>query len=111
MKNYSVYMVLCADGSYYTGITNSVERRVSEHNLGFDRKSYTFSRRPVKLVYAEVFFDVNAAIAAEKRIKGWCRAKKAALVKSDWRRIVELSNGHPSTSSDTVLEVKPRALD
>ena len=91
MKNYWVYILKCADGSYYTGVINNLERRVFEHNAGASC-SYTKSRRPVKLVFSEVFGNILDAIAAEKQIKGWRRSKKEALINGDWDKIVELSN-------------------
>jgi putative endonuclease len=83
MSEYSVYIVHCVDGSYYTGVTNNLERRLSEHNDGMDPCSYTHSRRPVCLVYSEEFGDIEDAIDAEKQIKGWSRKKKEALIQGD----------------------------
>jgi putative endonuclease len=87
MRNYYVYMLLCADGSFYTGITNDPDRRVWEHNEGIDDSCYTFERRPVKIVYCATFDEVLDAIDWEKRVKGWSRAKKRALVNDDWQGI------------------------
>ena len=67
------------------------EAREWEHNEGIYEDSYTSTRRPVKLVYAESFDLVIDAIAAERRIKGWSRRKKEALMAGDWQRLVELS--------------------
>ena len=79
-----VYMLRCADGSYYVGSARrGLERRVSEHNHGtFD--GYTSKRLPVVLVWAEHFLDITDAIAAERQTKGWSRAKKEALIGSDY---------------------------
>jgi len=66
---YWVYILQCADGSYYTGVTNNIEKRIEEHNLGLDSKSYTFSRRPLQLKYTEFYTDVKFAILREKQIK------------------------------------------
>jgi putative endonuclease len=90
---YFVYMVRCADDSFYVGVTNDVERRVGDHNLGWDPNAYTHERRPVELVYCESFEWIHEAIAWEKRLKGWRRAKKMALIEGDWKRIQELSRG------------------
>lgn len=76
MKAYYVYILKCSDNSYYTGVTNDYERRLYEHNAGIDRKSYTFRRRPLQLVYVTEFRDVEEAIAFEKKVKGWSRKKK-----------------------------------
>jgi putative endonuclease len=87
----SIYILLCADGSYYTGITRgSVEERVSEHAQGLI-PGYTFTRRPVKLVFSEHYERIVDAIAAERRIKGWSRAKKEAYIRSDFAALAALS--------------------
>ncbi|MFP4025047.1 MAG: GIY-YIG nuclease family protein [Thiohalospira sp.] len=101
MKNYYVYIIKCADKSYYTGITNDINRRLNEHNHGLNKKSYTFSRRPVEMVYYESFQNPNEAILWEKRIKGWTRQKKEALIRGDIDELKRLSNkkGHTSTGS------------
>ncbi len=91
MKNYFVYILKCSDNSYYTGVTNDLERRIVEHNSGYDDKSYTFSRRPVELVYTELFNDINDAIRAEKQIKGWSRKKKEALISKDFNKLKRIS--------------------
>ena len=91
MKNYYVYIVKCFDDSYYTGITNNVERRIAEHNTGINKDCYTFSRRPVELMFCEYFIDPNQAIKFEKQIKGWSRKKKEAIIEGNWEKLKELS--------------------
>ncbi len=88
-----VYIHRCSDGSYYTGLTKQQEpeAREWEHNQGIYEDSYTSTRRPVKLVYSENFEMVVDAIAAERRIKGWSRAKKEALMTGNWQILVALS--------------------
>ena len=88
---YWVYILKCSDNSYYTGVTNNLERRISEHELGEDIKAYTYKRRPVKLVYYEEFNEILDAIDAEKQIKGWRREKKEALIKDQYEKLPELS--------------------
>jgi putative endonuclease len=79
-----VYILLCADGSYYTGLAHgSLERRLWEHQNGF-HAGYTSTRRPVELVYSAAFDRLDEAIAAERRIKGWTRVKKEALIRGDF---------------------------
>jgi putative endonuclease len=80
-------MLLCADGSFYVGITNNVEKRLWQHNNGEDEASYTYERRPVRLVHVSEFRSVFDAIAWEKHLKGWSRAKKRALIREDWQGI------------------------
>jgi putative endonuclease len=84
-----VYILKCADGSYYTGLTKQElpEAREHEHNAGTFPDAYTFTRRPVSLVYAEYLEMVIDAIEAERKIKGWSRAKKEAVIAGDWERV------------------------
>ena len=84
LKYLYVYILMCSDNSYYTGVTNNAERRLEEHNNGIDKTSYTFSRRPVKMIYCEMFSDYQLAINWEKRIKNWNRKKKEALINKNW---------------------------
>ena len=89
--NYFVYILACADGSYYTGVTSDLDGRLYEHNNGCDMKSYTFFRRPLILKYAGHFHHIEDAIAFEKQVKGWSRKKKEALFQEDWNEIVRLA--------------------
>jgi len=86
------YMLECADGSYYTGHTDDLESRLTSHDAG-TFKGYTSrkGKRPLKLVWHETFATRDEAFAAERRIKGWSRAKKQALVRGDWAEIERLS--------------------
>ena len=75
-----LYILRCADRSYYAGTTRGeLERRVGEHNCGL-LGGYTALRRPVVLVFAQHFDRITDAIAAERQVKGWSRAKKEALI-------------------------------
>ena len=74
-----VYILRCADGSYYTGCTTNLDQRITEHRRGV-KCSYTKSRRPVEVVFTEQFSRIDDAIAAERQIKGWTRKKKEALI-------------------------------
>lgn len=89
--NYYVYILECSDGSYYVGVTNNLERRLWEHQEGYNKGCYTFSRRPVTLKYYEHFSYINSAIEREKQLKGWSRKKKEALFNSDWEELKKLS--------------------
>ena len=78
-----LYILRCADGSYYVGNTRgSLEDRVGQHNAG-SFGGYTASRRPTALVWQQDFQRLTDAIAAERQLKGWSRAKKEALIKGD----------------------------
>jgi len=80
-----VYLLECADGSYYTGSHRGpkIEVRVGQHQLG-EGGDYTRRRLPVKLVWCEHFIHITDAISAERQIKGWSRKKKQALISGDW---------------------------
>jgi putative endonuclease len=84
MMSAYLYILRCADGSYYTGTTvRSLEERLAEHQAGtFD--GYTVLRRPVELVFHEHFERLDDAAAAERQIKGWRREKKEALMRGDF---------------------------
>ena len=93
-----VYILLCADGRFYVGSTrDSLEHRVSEHNAG-SYGGYTKSRRPVKLVWSAHFANVADAIAAERQLKGWSRAKKKALIQGD----INCLNGFRGTEAGSL---------
>lgn len=94
MKSYFVYILKCSDDSFYTGITNNLERRLYEHTVGIDKEAYIFKRRPVALVWFEMFTDPTQAILIEKKIKGWSRRKKQALIDEDWDRLVQYSKNY-----------------
>jgi putative endonuclease len=86
-----LYILRCADGSYYTGTTRAeLEKRIAEHQAGYFG-GYTSTRRPVTLVYSEYFDRIVDAIAAERKVKGWSRAKKEALIANDFDRLQKLS--------------------
>jgi putative endonuclease len=97
-----VYMLRCADGSCYVGSATGEDLaiRVDQHNAGA-YKGYTFIRRPVVLVWSEYFERITDGIAVERQLKGWSRAKKEALLQSDWTKVSELSRrrqGRPRRS-------------
>ncbi len=87
MNQYYTYIMASRTKTLYTGVTNDLERRVCEHKSK-STKSFTSRYHVTNLVWYEEFQDVNDAIAAEKTIKGWRRAKKLALIEeqnSEWR--------------------------
>ena len=100
--NCYVYKLRCSDGSYRVGHTNDLEHRLAAHERGAI-EGYALSRRPVELVFSDQFSTRLEAFHRERRIKGWSRARKEALIKGDWAGLVELSNrssgGAPSTGS------------
>ena len=102
--NYSVYILECSDGSYYIGVTNDLERRLWEHDTGFDIGCYTYSP------FDKLSVTDKQAILRKKQLKGWSRKKTQALFKEDWDELKRLSKSSlikanryttndPSTSS------------
>lgn len=77
---YFLYILHCADGTLYTGITTDLERRLTEHNTSARAARYTRGRRPVMLVYSRRFRTRSAALGEEARIKKLSRAEKMALI-------------------------------
>ena len=80
-KNWSLYILECRDGSFYTGVTVAIKKRLEKHSTGRGAK-YTRGRRPVKLVYLERGLSEKAARRREREIKSWRRNKKAALIQA-----------------------------
>jgi putative endonuclease len=98
-----LYIVKCRDGSFYIGTTRSaLDIRIAQHNAG-TFPGYTASRRPVELVYSEWFDRIADAIAAERKLKGWSRAKKEAFIRGDIASLQQLSKrkSHYSKRSPT----------
>ena len=98
MRTYWVYILKCSDGSYYTGSTSNIEKRISEHQQG-EVKGYTHNRRPIELVFSENFDDVYNAISAERKIKKWTRVKKEALIDGDFKLLHKLSECRNDSNS------------
>jgi putative endonuclease len=86
-----VYILECSDGSFYVGSTTDLERRVSQHENG-EGATYTKRRRPVRLVWCADFNRVDEAWAFEKRIQGWGRAKRLALIEGRVDELAELAS-------------------
>jgi len=88
--SYAIYILRCSDDTYYTGLTKDLVGRVKEHEVGVHPESYTFRRRPVKLVWSIVTESYQEAFQWERRIKGWSRVKKEALIRGDIEGIHEI---------------------
>lgn len=85
-----MYMLECADGSYYTGSTWSLEKRVEQHQRGIGA-NHTAKRLPVKLVYYEEFARIADAYEREKQVQGWSRKKKQALIAGNTNQLHRLA--------------------
>jgi len=91
-----VYILRCADGSYYTGHTDNLEQRIGEHTIGAIPSCYTFKRRPLQLVFSQDFPTREEALSSEQQIKGWSRRKKEAMLRGDWAEVSRLAkSSHP----------------
>ncbi len=85
MRGY-MYILLCSDGTYYTGSTNDLLRRLEEHQMG-QGANYTKDRLPVKLLYYEEYDRIDEAFYREKQIQKWSKGKKDALMKKNFDKL------------------------
>ncbi len=97
MKKYYVYILKCSDDLLYTGITNTIERRFEEHQNGLNKSCFTYKRRPLELIFNQVFNNVEQAIYFEKKIKKWSADKKRALANGDYNMIKILAECRNAT--------------
>lgn len=99
-----IYILRCSDGTYYTGHTDDLERRVAQHESG-TFPGYTHDRRPVELVFSETFAERIDALERERQVKDWSRKKKEALIRGDWTAVYSAAHSRPrvSTSLDAGL--------
>ena len=91
MKKSFVYILLCSDNTYYTGVTSNLEQRFLRHQSGYYPNSFTHSRRPVELVFYAEFTNITMAIEKEKQIKKWSKSKKKALIEGDYVGLINLA--------------------
>jgi putative endonuclease len=96
-----VYILRCADGSYYTGHTDNLDKRIAEHHAGAIATCYTFKRRPLQLAFSQDFPTREEALASEQQIKGWSRKKKEAMMRGDWAEVSRLAK------SKATIQAKP----
>ena len=89
MKGY-VYILECSNGSYYTGSTKDIVKRIDQHQNGHG-SNHTKKHLPVSLVYLEEFLRIDDAFYREKQIQGWSRKKKEALILGNFNQLPELS--------------------
>ena len=97
-----MYILLCADGSYYTGSTRDLELRLQQHQSG-EGANHTRKRLPVKLVYYEEYSRIDEAFHREKQVQGWSRKKKEALIKGDFESLPSLSMAYRDLKNNAVV--------
>ena len=85
-----MYILQCSDGTYYTGSTVDLPRRLQQHQSG-EGARYTSKRLPVELVYVEEFDRIDKAFAREKQVQNWSRVKKQALIEGNKAMLPELA--------------------
>jgi putative endonuclease len=88
--SFYVYILSCADGSYYTGHTDNLDARMAQHVSG-EPKCYTSKRRPVELVFLQEFGSRAEALESEMQVKRWTRKKKEAMIRGDWNEVSRLA--------------------
>ena len=89
--SFHVYILRCADKSYYTGHTDNLEQRLAQHRQRQFKRCYTATRLPVELVFSQCFSTREEALVFEHRIKGWSRKKKEAMMRGDWNEVSRLA--------------------
>ena len=88
-----MYILLCSDGTYYTGSTNNMDKRYDQHQNG-EGANYTKKRLPVKLLYYEEYPRIDTAFYREKQVQGWSRKKKEALMDGKLDALPDLSKAY-----------------
>ena len=107
-----VYLLKCADGSLYCGSTRKeMETRLSEHQNGHFENSYTYRRRPVHLLWCEQFVNITDAVDCERRLKGWSRAKKLAMIGENWTEVSRLARNATLRALESPTSILRQAQD
>ena len=108
MKGY-MYILECADGSYYTGSTNNLNLRIQQHQNGLGA-NHTKRRLPIKLIYYEEYQRVDSAFYREKQVQGWSRKKKEALINGNPELLPELAIAYRDLHNENNTSL-PEALE
>ena len=109
MKNGFMYILECADGSYYTGSTIHLEVRLEQHQNG-EGANHTRKHLPVKLVYFEAFDRIDQAFLREKQVQGWSRKKKEALINGEFDKLPELSKNYTQVPPNNVASTSSATM-
>ena len=96
MKTYVAYILKCRDGSYYVGSTSDLELRLAQHHSGYFENCHTHPLRPLELIWSQDFSNAEDMVAAERKLKGWSRAKKEALIDGRFGDLKTLSKKNRS---------------
>lgn len=107
MKGY-VYILRCANGSYYTGSTTDLEKRIWQHQNG-EGANFTKAHLPIELVYVEEFPRIDEAFCREKQIQGWSRKKKEALINGDFDELQKLAKSKGASTVSIVSATESSA--
>jgi putative endonuclease len=107
-----VYILECADGAYYVGSYRGSDPSVreAEHNDGRDPKAWTYHRRPVKIVWQDEFEDPGQAVAFERQMKGWSRAKKEAVIRGNWQALPDLARRRSRAAGEASKPKMPQRM-
>ena len=92
-------MLECSDKTLYTGLTNNIDLRLQQHQAGINKSCFTYSRRPVRLVYHQIHYNFAQAEQWETRIKKWSQKKKWALINGDFKILHDASECKNKTHS------------
>ncbi|PHS09790.1 MAG: hypothetical protein COA88_04255 [Kordia sp.] len=106
MKTYYIYILKCSDELLYTGVTNDISRRFDEHQRGLNKKCFTYSRRPLILIFHQEFNKIEQAISFEKKIKKWSKQKKLALANKNYDMLQVLSECRNASHSKYKSDLK-----
>ena len=105
LMSFWVYILQCADKSYYTGHTDNLEQRVAQHQQGYFATCYTYTRRPLELVFSQDFVTREEALTSEQQIKGWSRKKKEAMMQGDWAEVSRLAKSPTPVRGELVVRL------
>jgi predicted GIY-YIG superfamily endonuclease len=111
MMAFWVYILRCSDGSYYTGHTDNLKKRIGEHKAGAILSCYTFKRRPIEAVFSQEFSTREQALSSEQQIKGWSRKKKEAMMRGDWAEVSRLAHSAKSIRPGLHTPVRPEPVE
>lgn len=108
-----VYILECADLAYYVGSYRGDDptEREAQHNDGVDPKAWTYSRRPVRVVWCTEFEDPTQAVLFERQLKGWSRAKKEAVIRGEWQALPNLARRRSRPDGEIPKRKIPRRSD